>query len=445
MKKSFSFLLALSLISVLAPTAQAAVKAGGSCNKVGQTSISKGLKFTCTTLGKKKVWSKGVKVITNSASKPAPAPAPMPSPTPTVTPTPETPKLSLAEILWSPAINGKFPIESEVFEVPTKLPTSWDDLYENRSGISYKAWQSVSTTIKKSQSKLPTFDLLKGPNTNPLFSDIEGQMSVVSKAFPTAKESTKMTIIIFNFEDLDWADKTFRNLIKDETDAFKRNYQDTVQGMCQIQRKMCWSATAFTDPRENAWMLVGIVEGEAKKQTDLSYSGYLRFDKGLTLGHEYFHTIQRKILGDRWFQMQYVPPIWFNEGSAVFAEFAAPNYLSYQDYMRARAVDSKLANPVCSNRFDGGCIKITESLMLDFLDLKHYDKNWSNFPYGMKYEVSMRIMEILASVKGHESITDLYSYMAKGNTFEEAFQYIYGISYKTAIPMISKILTEQFS
>jgi hypothetical protein len=143
--------------------------------------------------------------------------------------------------------------------------------------------------------------------------------------------------------------------------------------------------------------------------------------------------------------MDYVPPTWFNEGTAVFVEGAAPTFDSFDEFMRFRAVDARLASSACMGGSSQGCVKITESLMEDFLDLKHYGNNWTNFPYAMKSEVSARIAEILVSVKGVESLTDLYSYMAKGHTVEEAFQYIYGISYKTAVPVISKILTEQFS
>ena len=82
---------------------------------------------------------------------------------------------------------------------------------------------------------------------------------------------------------------------------------------------------------------------------------------------------------------------------------------------------------------------------MDFLSLSHYSKNWSNFPYGMKYEVSHRVIEILAALKGHSSITDLYFYMAQNHTFEQAFQHIYGISYSNAIPILAKIVSDQFA
>jgi len=63
----------------------------------------------------------------------------------------------------------------------------------------------------------------------------------------------------------------------------------------------------------------------------------------------------------------------------------------------------------------------------------------------MKYEISQRIIEILVALKGHKSLTDLYSYMSQDHTFEEGFKHIYGISYEIAIPIIAKIVTDQFA
>ena len=78
-------LLSLTLVfALVAPlNATAAIKAGGSCKKAGQTSTYAGKKFTCVKSGKKLVWNKGVAV-----AKPTPVVTPTPSPIPTTEPTP---------------------------------------------------------------------------------------------------------------------------------------------------------------------------------------------------------------------------------------------------------------------------------------------------------------------------------------------------------------------
>ena len=452
-------------LTLAAPVQAATPKAGAKCTKAGTTSTVAGKKFTCIKSGKKLVWNKGVAIKkptpvatptptpTPSLSPmptPTPEPTPTPTPTPTVTPTPtptptpSRPQVSFYEMLRSPLVDGKFPISFETFAIPTKLPTSWEDVYENREGIAYKAWLSISQAAKTQKTTLGAVKVTKGPNTTLPFTDIEPAMNLVSQAFSGAVQPKLVTMIAFTYEDQKWADSTYRSLIANEPESFKRNHQNYVMEMCSDSRQACWSAMGFTNSVGEGIILLGVVPWEKIRTLDPSYNSFSRSQEGLVIAHEYFHTIQRKIIDKNWFIMEYTPPIWFNEASAVYVENGSMNFNSFDRYMRFRVVDSKLAYPSCGPKSDG-CIPISEEIMTDFLSLSHYSKNWSNFPYGMKYEVSHRVIEVLAALKGHGSITDLYSYMAQNHTFEQAFQHIYGISYTSAIPILAKIVSDQFA
>ena len=61
MKRFLSALVVLFLISSISP-AQAVVKAGAKCTKVGVTASVGGKKFTCIKSGKKLVWNKGTTI-----------------------------------------------------------------------------------------------------------------------------------------------------------------------------------------------------------------------------------------------------------------------------------------------------------------------------------------------------------------------------------------------
>ena len=89
MKQAHKYTLGLCLavfISSVQPLALAAVKSGQSCSKVGATSISKGVKYTCIKSGKKLVWNKGVKIV--PVAKPTPSVTASPEQTPIPTPSP---------------------------------------------------------------------------------------------------------------------------------------------------------------------------------------------------------------------------------------------------------------------------------------------------------------------------------------------------------------------
>ena len=434
------------------PSSSGAIKAGTPCKKAGLQTVDSGRKYTCIKQGKKFVWNKGVVVKAapaanpspSATASPSPSPSPSATPTPTPTPTPQRPQLTFIQVLRSGVIDGKFPIEYETYPIPTKLPTSWEDLLENREGTAYKAWLSMSKTVATSTSSLGKVNVSVGPNTELPYKDLQSAMSQVSKGFPNTKQPSTVSVIAFNYTDQMWADDLYRKLIAGEPDSFKRNHQEFVIDMCQASRKICWSAMGFTNTAGDGVILLGVVESEISKNLDPGYSNYARSNEGLTVAHEYFHTVQRKLIDKNWFQQIYTPPIWFNEATAVYVENSAMNYASFDRYMRFRAVDSKLAYPACGSASQG-CVPVTEEIMTNFLSLTHYSTNWQNFPYGMKYEVSLRAIEVLVALKGHESITDLYSYMALNHTFEEAFLKIYGISYSSAIPVLAKIVSEQFA
>jgi len=71
-RKSHLALAIVVLLSLSSPVYAAAPKAGSKCTKVGQTSTSAGIKYTCVKSGKKLVWNKGVAL---KKSEPAPAPS----------------------------------------------------------------------------------------------------------------------------------------------------------------------------------------------------------------------------------------------------------------------------------------------------------------------------------------------------------------------------------
>ena len=175
MRRSSKFLpLVIVGLLFISASANAAVKPGDQCKKVGMTSTAKNLKFTCIKSGKKLVWSKGVQV---KKSSPTPVATPAPTPTPTATPKP------------TPVVTPTPTAE------PIVLPTSFENLYENRKGISLAAWQKSAETIKASKNKSGILEIFTGPNTKPFFDDYPAPVSIVSRLFPARGEPARNIVI----------------------------------------------------------------------------------------------------------------------------------------------------------------------------------------------------------------------------------------------------------
>ena len=80
MRKALRLLALVLSFTLLVSGAQAAVKAGATCSKLGSTSTVSGKKYTCIKSGKKLVWNKGV-VVVKPTTVPTPAPTATPAPT----------------------------------------------------------------------------------------------------------------------------------------------------------------------------------------------------------------------------------------------------------------------------------------------------------------------------------------------------------------------------
>ena len=208
-KRLSTVVLLLALVAIPAIQTNAAVKAGKECSKVGQVKKSNGQRLICSKKGKKLIWLKNpsgtVKPVAtptstpvtsptpssapSNVSTPEPTPAatvgPIPIPTPTVTQSAKP--LTFAETLWSRGENGAFPIEKQVFEIPSEIPTSWQDVYEKRLGIPYQAWLAISKNVTANTSKLGKVEIVMGPNTIPNYADIKRPMELVSRALPSAR------------------------------------------------------------------------------------------------------------------------------------------------------------------------------------------------------------------------------------------------------------------
>jgi hypothetical protein len=88
MRKALRILAVTLSLTLVISVAQAAVKAGSACSKLGSTSTVSGKKYTCIKSGKKLVWDKGVVVAAPKPSS-SPSSSPTSSPSATATPTPK--------------------------------------------------------------------------------------------------------------------------------------------------------------------------------------------------------------------------------------------------------------------------------------------------------------------------------------------------------------------
>lgn len=397
MYRALVFLVAvLSLFSASAATA-GTPSASGTCTKIGAKTTIKKVAYTCVKSGSKKVWAKSSSV--------KPTLAPVTEPTKTATP----------------------PL---VPEPKPEIPTSFDDLFEKRTGISWSAWSQVSKTVATSSPRSGKLEVYTGPNTTPYFDDYPRVIGLVSRAFPNFAIPARTVVIRYAYSDLHWAEDFMKSAVSaQEYDQLQRNESGhLVDSNCQMTEQSCGGAKAITSLSGVAFILQGIQKQVNRKDPTQD----ARVFQGQVEAHEFFHTMQdiavkiSSAKGNVWGLR------WLVEGGAEWAQNVTMNSDSYEAYLT-----------FLKNDCQGMCATMTEAQILEFLELG--ERATDKYERWLGYNLGSRIIEVLVALRGQESILEIYTKIADGATFDSAFKAIYGIEWKKAKPSIAKAIASNIA
>jgi hypothetical protein len=395
--------LAFALASTLIATPSfAAVKAGDKCTKAGATSIAGGKKYTCVKSGKKLVWNKGV------AMKPAPKPSvnpvePAPVPSPTATPLPS----STPTPTPTPTPTIKYP----------DAPTSFDDLIANYEGISYAAWSKSKAAIAASSDVALPFKVLTGANTTLSFKNPAESFDLVSRLYSGYKSYSDMTVLTFSYDDRDWAQEQMKQLQP------KSTYQWITDVACS-SRPTCDGGGVFTDDKGSGLIVLttGVARGGQAP--------------GVLEAHEFTHAIQQNQLrrASVWPLTNAWPATWYIEGQALFAENASIFNQSFDLYIKNRRSSSM-------DLYRDSAI--TSAWIQEFFVVNQTTAWFNKYPRWRQYDLGAMLIETLTAIKGPGSTMEIWKLMGTGQSFNQAFQSIYGTSFDKALPIISKAIALQ--
>ena len=363
--------------------ANAAIKAGATCTKIGSKSIVGNKTFTCIKSGKKLIWNTGV---LNKTSK-------------------------TAQVVYPAA------------------PTDFSNLYANRTGIAYAAWKATSDSILNGTSTLKNVKVLIGPNTiPPIYKTPEIAFGLVSKAF-NKYETPKDTVLIeYSLSDISWAENKIRELVTNaEYDQLNRNENGKlVTSHCNATE--CFGAKQVSVPG---------VDGVAFILAGVPTSNYIdpvqapKWNTGQLEAHEFFHAMQRRNVAG--FSTKDWAVSWIVEGGAALVQNLVMSSTSHEKYLEWRKIDAL--------RMIGPNSPVTSQFMADFLDLEKNKDYWRSVDNFYAYNLGSRIMEVFVALKGPGVLLDLHKETAV-NGFNVAFQNLFGIPWSEASPIINKTIVD---
>ena len=180
-------------------SSNAATKAGSTCSKLKSTTVSGGVKYTCIKSGSKLVWSKGVKVVSNTP-KPSVSPAPTPTSTPLAT---DLPVIRTAAITNNTFYSDLFSCHSRGINAELQAleggtwkrlvgAMGWNDATNCPASHPVQPWVAVEvpagTTLRWRFWLTGTFDL-----NSATFISLTKKIQTTTPATPTAKPSASAT------------------------------------------------------------------------------------------------------------------------------------------------------------------------------------------------------------------------------------------------------------
>ena len=302
-------------------------------------------------------------------------------------------------------------------------PTGFNDLEANYSGVSYSAWKKSNEKILASSSPSIPLEILIGVNTKLNNKNPEYAFSQVNKLYAGNTLPKNIVLLAFNFQDRDWAITKMDQIVPNAGSAW-------IKDVACPSANNCLGGGSFHN-LSNKTSLIVITTGIDPNNVSNVTSGTLE-------AHEYTHSIQQSsadalrpgvnLLKSPW------PPNWYWEGLANFSQHAAIYSDSFEKYSQGRkeASGGIFNNSTWNAKYIEGYFQT------------NLTNEWaSQYPRWRQYDLGAMLVEILVAIKGPDSVMQVFSDSVNGGGFESAFQKIYGSSFQSVIPTISRTIALQ--
>ena len=302
-------------------------------------------------------------------------------------------------------------------EIIVLVPTDWSNMEKYSENIPYASWKASVDAITNGIPHMLTLNIIDGPNAFITYQTPEIEISLTSRLFSSAKQPSHLTIMRYGYADVDWASLQW-------TGKFSGQGIEVVSEIksgCSTPTT-CWGGVTRNTKDGRAWISLATM----KENTSNS-----RHVTGAFEAHEYTHTIQHAALSG-------VPsnklPRWLLEGMASYSQAAVEGATSFDAYKAERT------------REIGG-LKNSVEWLESFLaptgsDWSHWNKYTNNDSWRI-YDVGFMATEALVALKGPNTVMSLYTKVGNGQTFDQAFNELYGISWTEAHKIIARVIYSQ--
>jgi len=406
MKKQFvTLMVATSLVLLSAPitiaSSATAPKAGTTCSPKGKTVTVGAKKYTCVASGKKLIWNSGVAVST---------------PTTTVPPTTTT----------------------TLFAIPITLPVAqtgaitFANIQDHISEVATAAYNAVQATYSsnKAVTNIP-ITIHVGPNSRRTDGNPDPKASVLKmmQLWNGFKQPTSADLVYSGASDVDWGVSTLAS----------------VPGACGGYNADLLKTGGANMGSCNSGAAIGRFYVQP---TAIPVSSYLTY---AIEGHEYTHSAQQaqfagstacvvvdghQSCGDLNVLFGAATPCWYIEGQAhsLGIGLGAPS--------------STLYSSIRKDEMRGGNQNFTDYSAASIQNFLTNQAPWacrSQNTFSLNYSIGALTAEALVAIGGPQSTMALIYREAKGDSFAQAFEKVYGISWASAAAILARVVASEYA
>ena len=309
-----------------------------------------------------------------------------------------------------------FPVLSAPLVNSQRIPTSFQNLNQNLSGISYAAWSKSASQVNSGVLYSGTINILTGPNTVKTVINPQEAIHRTAKLYSVSKQPSKVSLVYYARVDIVWAQTRFNSLMNngrgsEGTEAINN---------CQVGQN-CWGASAWMNTANEGVLLIAV------GVTDSNHTS------GTLESHEFTHSIQMFQSPTGTYQL----PRWLLEGGATWSQGAAIYYSNFSDYQIERKRNT-------GEIFRDSAI-YNQAWIANFLS-ESVSSGWSNQTHGWRlYDVGSLATEILVALKGPTSVMNLYVKAGAGMNWAQAFKDEYGSEWNAVVPFIADAIYRELA
>lgn len=326
------------------------------------------------------------------------------------------------KLVWVKQTSNKSAPTPSAANTAPVTPTSWTDLEKYASAIPYASWRESAAAIAAGVSKAPTPQYLNGTNVVITNTSPATAINLASRLFSNAPQPSQVTLLRYGHGDVQWAQSQWIGAFSGQDSSVSSEIQSTCNSA-----STCWGGVSRTSNSGSSWIALASMQANANSKDSRHVTGAIE-------AHEYVHLIQyAPFLGVTGRSINHLPR-WLIEGMATYAQAAVMGATSFDAYVAERRKET--------NGFRYGTAWLETFLAPTGTDWTPWNSYTGNDSWRV-YDVGFLATEVLVALKGPGTAMQLYSEVAAGRTFNDAFASLYGISWSEAYKIIVRVIASQ--